>query len=261
MAGNGEYRSFITWAEFDVLQGDYTLVAATFRQGHHGEFQVTIRAESHVAISSLPREDPAARPTPSQLPAPSPPAPPPADTPSAPPAAPKCGGLVEVLGDIELLVGAGGGAGEGGKVRVADVKGAEIVGLYFSAAWCGPCKAFTPQLSGTYQKLLPSAGVSGVLSNLVGSVTNRGSLPPRFQVIFVSLDRDEKQFSEYFKEMPWLALPYDKRDLQQYLSSKFSVPGIPALVLLDGSSGAVISTGGRGIVAADLDGSKFPWTA
>ena len=261
MAGNGEYRSFITWAEFDVLQGDYTLVAATFRQGHHGEFQVTIRAESHVAISSLPREDPAARPTPSQLPAPSPPAPPPADTPSAPPAAPKCGGLVEVLGDLELLVGAGGGGGVGGKVRVAVVKGAEIVGLYFSAAWCGPCKAFTPQLSGTYQKLLPSAGVSGVLSNLVGSVTNRGSLPPRFQVIFVSLDRDEKQFSEYFKEMPWLALPYDKRDLQQYLSSKFSVPGIPALVLLDGSSGAVISTGGRGIVAADLDGSKFPWTA
>ena len=238
-----------------MLQGDYTLVAATFRQGHEGEFQVTIRAESHVAISSLPREDPAARPTPPQPPAPSTPAPPPADTPSAPPAALKGRGLVEVLGDIELLVGGVGG----GKVRVADVKGAEIVGLYFSASWCGPCKAFTPQLAGTYQKLLPSMGVNGVLGNLVGGVTGRGV--PRFQVIFVSLDRDEKQFSEYFKEMPWLAVPYDKRDLQQDLSSKFSVPSIPALVLLDGSSGALISTGGRGIVAADLDGSKFPWTA
>jgi nucleoredoxin len=245
-----------------VLQGDYTLVAATFRQGHEGEFQVTIRAESHVAISSLPREDPAARPTPPQPPAPSTPAPPPADAPSAPPAVPKGGGLVELLGDIELLVGGGGGAGEGGKVRVADVKGAEIIGLYFSASWCGPCKAFTPQLAGTYLKLLPSAGVTGVLSNLVGSVTGRGSsTAPRFQVIFVSLDRDEEQFSEYFKEMPWLALPHDKRGLQQDLSSKFSVPGIPALVLLDGSSGALISTGGRAIVAADLDGSKFPWTA
>jgi thiol-disulfide isomerase/thioredoxin len=158
--------------------------------------------------------------------------------------------------------GGGGGGGPGGKVRVADVKGAEIIGLYFSASWCGPCKAFTPQLAGTYLKLLPSAGVTGVLSNLVGSVTGRGSsTAPRFQVIFVSLDRDEEQFSEYFKEMPWLALPHDKRGLQQDLSSKFSVPGIPALVLLDGSSGALISTGGRAIVAADLDGSKFPWTA
>jgi hypothetical protein len=94
-----------------VLQGDYTLVAATFRQGHEGEFQVTIRAESHVAISSLPREDPAARPTPPQPPAPSTPAQPPADAPSAPPAVPKGGGLVELLGDIELLVGGGGGGG------------------------------------------------------------------------------------------------------------------------------------------------------
>ncbi|MGB1602242.1 MAG: thioredoxin-like domain-containing protein, partial [Promethearchaeia archaeon] len=27
------------------------------------------------------------------------------------------------------------------------------------------------------------------------------------QLVFVSSDRDEAQFKEYFQEMPWLALP------------------------------------------------------
>ena len=32
--------------------------------------------------------------------------------------------------------------------------------------------------------------------------------------MFLSSDRDEKTFDEYYAEMPWLALPYDKRDLK-----------------------------------------------
>jgi len=35
IAGTSEYRSFVTWAEYEIMQGDYTLVAATFRTGHH----------------------------------------------------------------------------------------------------------------------------------------------------------------------------------------------------------------------------------
>jgi hypothetical protein len=31
----------------------------------------------------------------------------------------------------------------------------------------------------------------------------------KFEIIFVSWDRDEANFKEYFGTMPWLALPYD----------------------------------------------------
>jgi nucleoredoxin len=28
-----------------------------------------------------------------------------------------------------------------------------VIGLYFSASWCGPCKAFTPKLAACYKAL------------------------------------------------------------------------------------------------------------
>jgi hypothetical protein len=39
-------------------------------------------------------------------------------------------------------------------------------------------------------------------------------------------DTDEKQFLEYFKEMPWLGLPFERRDLRDALASKFGVAGL-----------------------------------
>ena len=74
-----------------------------------------------------------------------------------------------------------------------------------------------------------------------------------FEIIFCSSDRDEASFKEYFNEMPWLSLPYgDKR--KTALSRKFEVSGIPTLVILD-SDCNLITTGGRGAVMADADGS------
>lgn len=64
-----------------------------------------------------------------------------------------------------------------------------VIGLYFSAHWCPPCRGFTPQLAQWYNK---------VKSGPHGS---------EFEIVFVSFDRDEKSFNEYFAEMPWLALP------------------------------------------------------
>ena len=66
---------------------------------------------------------------------------------------------------------------------------APFVGLYFSAAWCGPCRGFTPQLAKWYSE---SAG--------------RDLL----EIVFVSSDSDEPSFREYYGEMPWLALPFSK---------------------------------------------------
>jgi len=69
-------------------------------------------------------------------------------------------------------------------------KSGSVVGLYFSAHWCPPCRGFTPKLIEFYKKM------SG----------------KDFEVVFVSSDKDESQFNEYYGSMPWLALPFINRD-------------------------------------------------
>ena len=117
--------------------------------------------------------------------------------------------------DLQLL-------GQGGaKTPVSALAAKQVVGLYFSAHWCPPCRGFTPKLADAYKK-----------------ITGSGK---SFEVVFVSSDKDEEQFASYFKEMPWLALPFENRDLKKALSKKFKVSGatsgIPALILLDGATG------------------------
>ena len=47
---------------------------------------------------------------------------------------------------------------------------------------------------------------------------------------------------EYFGEMPWLALPYEDRDLRNKLSKKFKVSGIPSLVIVNASGETITTT-------------------
>eukprot|EP00931_Biecheleriopsis_adriatica_P021436 TRINITY_DN1400_c0_g1_i1.p1 TRINITY_DN1400_c0_g1~~TRINITY_DN1400_c0_g1_i1.p1 ORF type:complete len:477 (+),score=130.60 TRINITY_DN1400_c0_g1_i1:81-1511(+) len=115
--------------------------------------------------------------------------------------------------------------------------GKQAVALYFSGHWCPPCRGFTPQLAEWYRKDLKSKGL---------------------EVIFVSSDRDEASFKEYFAEQPWLALPYEDRDTKEKLSKKFKVQGIPSLVILD-AAGNTITTEGREALSADPTGKEFPW--
>lgn len=117
--------------------------------------------------------------------------------------------------------------------------GKTAVALYFSAHWCPPCRGFTPSLCDAY-KNLAAAGKA-------------------LEIIFVSSDRDEKAFDEYFAEMPFLALPYSERGVKASISKKFKVSGIPTLVILDGENGSIITTDGRSSIAEDPMGENFPW--
>ena len=110
--------------------------------------------------------------------------------------------------------------------------------LHLQAHWCPPCRAFTPQLAKTYKKLKAEG--------------------KNFEIIFVSSDKDEAQFNEYFAEMPWVALPYSERNRKEQLSGVFQVEGIPTLVILD-KNGNVIRKDGRSAVASDPEGADFPW--
>ena len=71
---------------------------------------------------------------------------------------------------------------DGTQVAVADLAKTSVVGLYFSAHWCGPCRGFTPELVKVHKEVA-AAGKS-------------------FEVVFVSSDEDQDAFDEYFGDMP-----------------------------------------------------------
>merc|ERR1711998_757394 len=78
------------------------------------------------------------------------------------------------------------------------------------------------------------------------------------EIIFVSSDRDQKSFMEYFKEMPWLAIPQgDAR--KGKLSKLFGVDGIPSFVIVDATTGETVTTDARSSVSSDPEGAEFPW--
>lgn len=114
----------------------------------------------------------------------------------------------------------------------------KFVLIYFSAHWCGPCRGFTPELASFY------------------SIMESKATP--FEIVFVSSDRTDADFNEYYSEMPWAALPFSERETKQKLSKQFKVQGIPTLVVLD-TSGNLITADGREAVANDSEGSEFPW--
>jgi len=109
------------------------------------------------------------------------------------------------------------------------------IGLYFSAHWCPPCRAFTPKLAEFY----------------------KAGLKDKMEIVFVSSDKDQKEFDSYRETMPWLALDYDKRDAKETLSNAFGVSGIPAFVVMN-PDGSVITTEGRSKVEEDPEGKTLP---
>lgn len=116
----------------------------------------------------------------------------------------------------------------------------KTIGIYFSAHWCPPCRAFTPQLVKFHQEM-----------------TAQGK---PFEIVFVSSDRDKNSMYNYMKamDMPWPALPFGD-DHKQALSKKFKVSGIPKLVIID-SSGNLITENGRGDVGSKGAGAFDEWT-
>jgi len=125
----------------------------------------------------------------------------------------------------------------GESISVSELDG-KVVGFYFSAHWCPPCRGFTPQLAQTYNKFIQSG--------------------KNFEIVFVSSDNDSSSFSEYFATMPWLALPFNDRQRKESLSARYGIRGIPSLVIL-GEDGTVITTEGRNEVMGDPEAARFPW--
>lgn len=122
------------------------------------------------------------------------------------------------------------------QVAVSELVGKNVL-LYFSAKWCPPCRAFLPKLIEAYHEIKAKDNA--------------------FEVIFISSDRDQSSFDEFYAEMPWLALPFgDER--KSILQRKFKIKGIPAAIAIS-PTGQTITREAREHIAA-YGADAYPFT-
>lgn len=101
------------------------------------------------------------------------------------------------------------------EISNVDFKNFQFIGLYFSASWCMPCRYFTSMMINFYKEI------------------NTNPERKTFEVFFISKDHSENEFSEYFKKMPWLAVPFKDRYRLNKISSSLAVSRIPTLIVYD----------------------------
>jgi len=128
---------------------------------------------------------------------------------------------------------------DGNVIPSSELGKKKLVGLYFSAHWCAPCRQFTPSLVQSYNEW-QKAGED-------------------IEIVFVSSDTDKRSMQKYMQEakMPWMAVPYSERT-QKRISDQFGVRGIPMLVILD-SKGKVIAKDARMVVAMKKAAAINEW--
>lgn len=123
-----------------------------------------------------------------------------------------------------------------GKEVSSEMLAGKMVGFYFSAHWCPPCRGFTPSL-----------------------VDFRDKNKKDFEVVFVSSDKSPDAQMNYMKEMKmkWYTLPH-RSDEANKLSKKYGVRGIPALIIVS-PEGKTISKNGRSEVGSNPKESIEIW--
>ncbi|CAH1277172.1 NXN [Branchiostoma lanceolatum] len=167
--------------------------------------------------------------------------------------------LVELLGEKLQKK-----AGEEETVDTSSLVGeGRYVGLYFSALWCPPCHGFTPNLARFYENLKQQAGRAEAFEVvLVSDDTDDDAFEQHFgRMPWLALPYSERQKKvvQHFGRIPWLALPYSERQKKKDLCKKYEVFGYPMLVLLDASSGDLITWKARDRIREDPEGKNFPW--
>ncbi|TVU46616.1 hypothetical protein EJB05_06162 [Eragrostis curvula] len=136
-----------------------------------------------------------------------------------------------VSGDLDFVIGK-----DGAKVPVSELVGKTVL-LYFSAKWCGPCRAFLPTLVKEYNK-----------------IKEKNS---DFEIVFISSDRDQSSFDEFFSEMPWLVLPLED-ERKASLKKTFKIREIPSLVAI-GPTGQTVTKDAKSLLMIH-GADAFPFT-
>ena len=105
----------------------------------------------------------------------------------------------------------------------AEFEKKKLVGLYYSAHWCGPCRKFTPRLVAYYNKITATH--------------------PEFEIVFISNDKSASAMEGYMRDdqMPWPAVNFDKVAQNEGLR-KYAGSGIPCLVIVDETGKVIFDT-------------------
>ena len=117
-------------------------------------------------------------------------------------------------------------------------EGYNSVGLLFAGKWCSSSLLFVNHFIKWYNELVHK--FKDIL------------------IIYVSCDLTDSDFQNFFKQMPWYAIPYQLRDKKQYLSRKYRVPQIPRLVYVN-KSGEIVNKDGRVVMLVDPLGLLLPY--
>ena len=113
---------------------------------------------------------------------------------------------------VEELFGTANITSKSGPVNPVEAfKNAKLIGIYFSMHNCPPCRMFTPLFADIYNEVNSSEKV--------------------LEVIFLSGDKTQEEYDEYYGEMPWLALPKGDARLGP-IAKKYEVKGVPRLIIM-----------------------------
>lgn len=120
-----------------------------------------------------------------------------------------------------------------------------VVGLYFTASTCHPCRAFTPVLATVHRNMTLNA---------------YKSLPMKDQldVVLLSMDRSPVAFHDALLQTPFLAVPFHRREVVQDLWKRYDVKKIPTLIFVD-ANGDVIEREGRRFVENNFVDLRKIW--
>jgi thiol-disulfide isomerase/thioredoxin len=103
---------------------------------------------------------------------------------------------------------------------LANLKG-KVVLIDFWATWCGPCRSVMPDLVETYK-----------------AYHDKG-----FEIIGISLDKDQSQLEKYMQETGITWQPYyDGLGWDNKVARRFGVRAIPHIVLIDKKGAVYCST-------------------
>mmetsp|Transcript_47131 Transcript_47131/g.78227 ORF Transcript_47131/g.78227 Transcript_47131/m.78227 type:complete len:204 (-) Transcript_47131:66-677(-) len=143
----------------------------------------------------------------------------------------------------ELLCGTHVMNQNGTNIALADIEAKnEVIGIYFSAHWCGPCRSFTPQFKERFE-VWKSKG-------------------KKVSVVFVSLDKEKEAFDEYYRSMhkKWLTIPWKDNERRRKINENLNKnKSIPCLLFIDAKTGEINTEQGRTVVMRDVNGIDYPW--